>query len=67
MLTRRELAALVWYCIIFSAVVAWAAWRDAGRPRGADRGTSIATEAEPAVPVDTQPALHRLIRRVVGP
>jgi hypothetical protein len=58
MLTRRELASIVWYSALFSAVVGWAVLR---------RGP-FAGPASSIVEADSDPhlELHRIVHRVAG-
>jgi hypothetical protein len=37
MFTRREIVMLVWYALVFSAIVAWASLRPSGEPPTASR------------------------------
>lgn len=54
MLTRRDLVALLWYCVIFSAVVAWAVLRGGGETAATSR-TDLTIAAEPGSPDQGEP------------
>jgi hypothetical protein len=65
MLTRRDVATLAWYSIVFSAVIAWAAFRHGGRQPGAHDGAHSDQSADPLDQNDGQRQLRRAVSRMV--
>ena len=68
MLTRRDLATLAWYGVLFSAVVFWAALRRGGEPGSAVRSAPrIDSGAEALDQSEGNAELRRLIGRMITP
>jgi hypothetical protein len=65
MLTRRDVATFAWYCLLFSAVVCWAAFRHGGSgsvPRGA---STLDHEVDPLGESDQNAVLRRAVGHMV--
>lgn len=66
MLTRRDLATLSWYGILFSAIVLWANWRPSANSRGASRpAPRLSPSAEAPDHVDEQQEMRRIMQRMM--
>jgi hypothetical protein len=66
MLTRRDIATLSWYGVLFFAIVLWANWRPSADSRGAMRS---APRLPPAVEapdhVEEQQEMRRIMQRMM--
>lgn len=49
MLTRRDVATLIWYALLFSAIVLWASLRSSEEPQGSPRTVPRAASSPEAV------------------
>jgi hypothetical protein len=65
MLTRREVAALAWYSVLFSAVIGWAALRNDGQRALSRDGGRRGHEIEPVDENDGTAHLRRAVSRMV--
>jgi hypothetical protein len=66
MLTRRDIATLSWYGVLFSAIVLWANWRSSGDSRASSRAAPRpASEAETADHLGEQQEMRRLMQRMM--
>jgi hypothetical protein len=65
MLTRRELAAIAWYAVLFSAVIGWAALRNDGERALSRDGGRRGHEIEPVDDDDGTAHLRRAVSHMV--
>jgi hypothetical protein len=65
MLTRRDVAMLIWYALLFSAIVLWASLRSADPPSPANRQTPRAASApEPLDQAENLLEMRRITQRM---
>ena len=66
LLTRRDIATLSWYGVLFSAIVLWANWRPFADSRGASRSAPrLLTAAEAPDHAEEQQEMRRIMQRMM--
>ena len=66
MLTRRDIATLSWYGVLFFAIVLWANWRPSADSRGAMRSAPrLAPAVEAPDHVEEQQEMRRIMQRMM--
>lgn len=66
MLTRRDVAKLTWYSLLFSSIVFWAALRPSGSSRSMSRNTARSVPADDGLErSETQPEMRRIVQRMM--
>jgi hypothetical protein len=64
MLTRRDVATLTWYGLLFSAIVLWASLRPSA-PRESSRATTLPSSTEPLEDVEKIPEMRHIVQRMI--
>jgi hypothetical protein len=67
MITRREIASVFWYGLLFSAVVVWAAMRPSNDASSPPRG-ALPAALDPDEPLDRsqhEPEMRRVIQHMI--
>jgi predicted secreted protein len=62
MLTRRDVAMLTWYAVLFSAIVLWASLRSSDQAPSSIRGTPRAASTPESVDQDVRHITQRTTR-----
>jgi hypothetical protein len=66
MLTRRDIAMLSWYGVLFSAIVLWANWRTSSDARGTSRtAPRVSPSAETPDYLEEQQEMRRIMQRMM--
>jgi hypothetical protein len=66
MLTRRDIATLSWYGVLFFAIVLWANWRPSGDSRGATRSAlRLLPAGETPDHLEEQQEMRRIMQRMM--
>lgn len=65
MLTRRDLAALTWYGLLFSAIVLWASLRPARELPDTSPETARPSSAAPIDHSENLPEMRRIAQRMM--
>jgi hypothetical protein len=63
MLTRRDVATLTWYGLLFSAIVLWASLRPSA-PRESSRATTLPSSTEP-LDAEKIPEMRHIVQRMM--
>jgi hypothetical protein len=64
MLTRRDVAMLIWYAVLFSAIVLWASLRPSA-PRDAMRPSALPSATEPLEDAEKAPEMRHVMQRMM--
>jgi hypothetical protein len=66
MLTRRDIAMLSWYGVLFTAIVLWANWRTSGDSRGTSRAVPrVSSAAETHDHLEEQQEMRRIMQHMM--
>jgi hypothetical protein len=65
MLTRRDVAMLIWYAVLFSTIVLWASLRSSDPPQGSNRQSPRAAfTPEPLERAENLPEMRRITQHM---